>query len=136
MAWLLRHFRGSSPEAGQMDRKFTELQKALDEALTSCQRLKATPQKRFPTPAMRQSRQCRSNWQNRPPRACEDAVDMGNISELKSHRREALGSGSDTYGSVSDAVSTGMAEDFDFDGIEKLCDKLERQVDKVRTVEP
>jgi HPt (histidine-containing phosphotransfer) domain-containing protein len=118
---------GKLPEAGQMDRKFTELQKALDEALTSCQTLKATEEEIFdpgnaalPAMPVELAKQTVARLQ--------DAVDMGNISELKAIA-EKLRSGSDTYGNVSDSIDR-LAEDFDFDGILKLCDMLEGQKEK------
>jgi len=119
---------GKLPDAGQMDRKFTELQNALDEALTSCRTLKATAEEaifepgKFAIPAMpvELAKQTVARLQN--------AVDMGNISELKAIA-EALRSSSDAYGNVSRTIDR-LAEDFDLDGILKLCDELERLANK------
>jgi hypothetical protein len=57
-----------------------------------------------------------------------NAADMGNISELKAIAK-ALRSESDTYGDLSDTIGR-LAEDFDLEGILKLCDKLGKQVGK------
>jgi hypothetical protein len=56
-----------------------------------------------------------------------NAVDLGNISELKIIADE-LRSDSDAYGSFSDTIDQ-LAEDFDFDGIMELAAELESQTD-------
>ncbi len=55
----------------------------------------------------------------------ENAADMGNISELKAIAVE-LRSESDTYGGFSDTIGR-LAEDFDLEGILKLCERLGKQ---------
>ena len=119
---------GKLPDAGQMDRTLTELKNALAEALTACQTLKPSAAEEISEPGDTAVPSMPIELAKQTAERLRNAVDMGNISELKAIAK-ALGSDSDSYGSFSDAIDR-MAEDFDLDGIEKLCDTLERQVDK------
>jgi signal transduction histidine kinase/DNA-binding response OmpR family regulator/HPt (histidine-containing phosphotransfer) domain-containing protein len=116
---------GKLPDAGQMDRTLTELKNALAEALTSCQRLKPSTAEEISEPGDTAVSSMPIELAKQTAERLRNAVDMGNISELKAIAK-ALGSDSDSYGSFSDAIDR-MAEDFDLDGIEKLCDKLENR---------
>ena len=119
---------GKLPDAGQMDRTLTELKNALDEALTSCLTLKPSAAEEISEPDDTAVPSMPIELAKQTAERLRNAVDMGNISELKTIAK-SLGSGSDSYGSFSDAIDR-MAEDFDLEGILKLCDKLERQKEK------
>jgi len=107
------------------DRLFTQLKNALSVALASCRDLNqaaagdAPPAGEAPIPPMPVDLA-----QNTADRL-RQAVDLGNISELKIIAAE-LKSGPDTYANFADTLHR-LAEDFDFDGILKLADDMETQ---------
>jgi hypothetical protein len=56
-----------------------------------------------------------------------NAADMGNITELKAIA-EALRNGSDAYSDISETIER-LADDFDLEGIMKLCEEIEREAE-------
>jgi signal transduction histidine kinase/CheY-like chemotaxis protein len=116
---------GKILEPDQMDRTFSELKNALGEALVSCQTLKQSGAEEISQTNEAQIPSMPFELAQQTVGRLREAVDMGNISELKSIA-EALGSDSDTYRSFSDTIER-LAENFDLEGILKLCGELERQ---------
>jgi hypothetical protein len=110
-----------------MDRTFAELKNALDEALTSCQKLKLSAAEKIAQSDETAIPSMPFSLAKKTADRLRSAVDMGNISELKSIAQE-LGSGSDTYRKLRDAIVR-MAEDFDLEGILKLANELETAAD-------
>jgi len=113
---------GKLPEPGHMDRAFTELKNALDEALTSSQALKQSTTKIIAQPDEAAIPSMPVELAEQLAERLRDAVEMGNISELKAIAKK-LRLGDNTYGSFSDTILQ-LTEDFDFDGILKLIDEL------------
>ena len=114
-----------APEPGRMDRMFEELQNSLEEALAACQTLKHPAAEENPHPNELAVPTMPAGLATQTARRLRNAVDMGNISELKTIAQE-LKTGSDAYGIFSDSILR-LAENFNFDGILKLSDELETQ---------
>jgi signal transduction histidine kinase/CheY-like chemotaxis protein/HPt (histidine-containing phosphotransfer) domain-containing protein len=119
---------GKPPEPDQMLLSFRELKDALDEALRSCLSLKQSTVEELSDPGRAVIPSMPIELARQTAERLRNAADMGNITELKTIA-EALRSDSNANSNFSDAVER-MAEDFDLDGILKLCDKLEEQTDK------
>jgi signal transduction histidine kinase/DNA-binding response OmpR family regulator/HPt (histidine-containing phosphotransfer) domain-containing protein len=119
---------GKLPQADQMERTFRELKDALDEALASSQSLNQSATEKIPPPDEQAIPHMPLELAKQTAERLVNAADMGNISELKAIAK-ALRSESDTYGDLSDTIGR-LAEDFDLEGILKLCDKLGKQVGK------
>jgi len=111
-----------------MDRAFAELKTALDAALISCQNLKPSAAEKIAQSDETAIPSMPFNLAKQTAERLRNAADMGNISELKAIAGE-IGSGSDNYGNLRDAIDR-LAEDFDLEGILKMCDKLEGTADK------
>ena len=116
---------GKLPEAEHLDRTFAELKNALNIALTASQTLNPSATEIVPQPVEQPIPQMSAERANQTAQRLRNAVDMGNISELKTIANE-LRSGSDTYDNFSDTIER-LAEDFDLEGILKLCDRLGNQ---------
>ena len=116
---------GKLPEAGHLERTFAEFKNALEKALTASQTLKPSATEITPQPAEQPIQQMSAERANQTAQRLREAVDMGNISELKTIANE-LRSGSDTYDNFSETIDR-LAEDFDLEGILKLCDRLGNQ---------
>jgi len=114
---------GTPPEAAQMQQRWAELQDALEEALASCRLLDQAAGDKQPQFNEQATSPMPAELAQPIAERLRNAADMGNITELKAIGRE-LRSDPDTYGSFCDAIEQ-MAEDFDLDGIVKLCDQLE-----------
>jgi len=120
---------GKDRHADRMKERLSELENALSEALSACRRLKqpageaaaAAGAASLPamTPAL--ARQTAEQLRN--------AVELGNISELKAVA-EGLRPESDNF---SSAILE-LTEDFDFEGILKLAEELEKTANR-RTAE-
>jgi CheY-like chemotaxis protein len=121
---------GKVPETEQMNQAFVELKNALQEALKSCRTLKPSTAEEtgesggaaIPSMPVELAKQTAERLRN--------AVDMGNITELKSIAEE-LRSGDDTYDGISDAIHH-LAEDFDLDGLSKLAGELESKASRTQ----
>ena len=118
---------GKIPDPAQMDRKNAELKNALDEVLASCQTLKQSAVEEIPQPGQAAIPSMPVALAKQTAERLQDAVDMGNISELKAIAEE-LRSSSNTHGQFSDTIDR-LTEDFDFDGILKLSEELEARTD-------
>jgi HPt (histidine-containing phosphotransfer) domain-containing protein len=118
---------GKLPEAGQMDRIFAELKNALAEALASCQNIGPSAAEKIVRSDETAIPSMPFNLAKQTAERLRNAVDMGNISELKAIA-QTLGSGSNTYGDLRHAIVR-MAEDFDLEGILKLANELETAAD-------
>jgi signal transduction histidine kinase/DNA-binding response OmpR family regulator/HPt (histidine-containing phosphotransfer) domain-containing protein len=118
---------GNVHEPGQMDRLFTELKTALNEALASCQSINNFSADDIRQPGEGSIPPMPDELAKQTAGRLRNAVDLGNISELKIIADE-LRSDSDAYGSFSDTIDQ-LAEDFDFDGIMELAAELESQTD-------
>jgi signal transduction histidine kinase/DNA-binding response OmpR family regulator/HPt (histidine-containing phosphotransfer) domain-containing protein len=119
---------GRFPEAEHLDRAFAELKNALKKTLTASQTLNPSTDEIVSQPAEQQIPPMSAELSIQTAQRLRDAVDMGNISELKTIANE-LRSGSVSYDNFSDTIDR-LAKDFDLEGILKLCNRLERQVDK------
>jgi len=117
---------GDIPGSDQMDRTFTEFKNAMDEALTSCQTLKPTAAGEISQPGAAAIPSMPLELAKQTAERLRNAVDIGNISELKTIAAE-LESGPDTYDDLSDTIAR-LAEDFDFDGILRLTDELDKEM--------
>jgi signal transduction histidine kinase/CheY-like chemotaxis protein len=119
--------KGKHPEAEEMNRTFAQLKDALDEALTASQSLDQSATEKIPPSDQEAIPQMPFELAKQTAERLENAADMGNISELKAIAKE-LRSTSGTYGDFSDTISR-LAEDFDLEGILKLCERLRIQVE-------
>jgi HPt (histidine-containing phosphotransfer) domain-containing protein len=119
---------GKHPGAEQMDRTFAELKNALSEALTASRSLDPSAAEKISAPDELSIPQMPFDMAKKIAQRLGNAVDMGNISELKAIAKQ-IRSESDTYGDFSDTIGR-LAEDFDLEGILKLCDRLLRQAEK------
>ena len=116
---------GKVHDPAQMDRMFAELKGALNEALASCQTINPSATDEIPRldewsiPSMpvELAKQIADRLQ--------DAVDMGNISELKTIAEE-LRTHSHAYDGISNWIFR-LAEDFDLEAILKLAGELKTQ---------
>jgi len=114
---------GAPPEADQMQQRLAELQDALEEVLASCRLLDQAAEDKIPRSDGHPVSPMPTELAQTIAERLRNAADMGNITELKAIGRE-LRSDPDTDDSFCDAIEQ-MVEDFDLDGIEKLCDQLE-----------
>ena len=108
----------------QLDQKFAGLEKAIDQALKAVQTLGAAPAE-----APQQS--SAEAMTAIPPEVAREAADrikepaeMGDITQIKSIVEE-LKSKSDDFALFSDRFIQ-LADDFDFEGISKLVNELEK----------
>ena len=118
---------GKVHEPDQMDRLFTELKTALNEALASCQTIINLPDDEIHQPGEGSIPPLPEELAIQTAGRLRKAVDIGSISELKAIAKE-LKSNSDAYGNFSDTINQ-LADDFDFDRIIKLAGELETQTD-------
>ena len=108
----------SSP--GQFDASFAELGAALDEALSSCQMLVGSEDEN--AAVADQETTLPPDMALLTAKRLRDAAEMGSVSDLKIIAEE-LETKSDAYAPLSKKISQ-LAEDFDFDGLQQLADKL------------
>jgi PAS domain S-box-containing protein len=108
----------------QLDQKFEILEKTINQALAAVQTL-------GPVPAEKAEQPSADEMTAIPPELIEEAIDrikepaeMGDVTQIKSVA-EALKSKSDTFAPISDKFIQ-LAEDFDFEGISKLVNELEK----------
>ena len=113
----------SVPE--QLDSGFDELKAALEEALTSCQTIdqsddvEVDPSDKDPVVSLP------PDLARRTADRLHEAADMGDINGLKQIAQE-LKTESESYSVISEQIIQ-LAEDFDFDGVIDLADKLVTQ---------
>jgi signal transduction histidine kinase/DNA-binding response OmpR family regulator len=115
---------GKDPKIDPSDRLFSQLQNALSEALASCRALKPSAAEDVSEAGKASIPPMADGMAQNIADRLRNAVDLGNISELKTIAAE-LKSGPDAYGNLADTLQR-LAEDFDFEGILKLADKLEK----------
>jgi len=108
----------------QLDQKYAKLEKSIDQALQAVQTLGPVPSEKSAQPAADQ-------MAGIPPEVAGEAVDrikepaeMGDVTQIKSIAEE-LKSKFEAFAPLSDRFVQ-LAEDFDFDGIAKLVDELEK----------
>jgi signal transduction histidine kinase/DNA-binding response OmpR family regulator/HPt (histidine-containing phosphotransfer) domain-containing protein len=116
---------GKAHDPAQMDRIFAELQSALKEALASCQTINPAVNDEISRPDKAPIPSMPVELPKQVADRLQDAVDMGNISELKIIAEE-LRTHSDAYDSISDRIFR-LAEDFDLEAILKLVGELKTQ---------
>jgi signal transduction histidine kinase/DNA-binding response OmpR family regulator/HPt (histidine-containing phosphotransfer) domain-containing protein len=119
---------GKHPEPGPMEHTLKNLKNALDQALASSQSLQQSDTEKLPAPDEQAVPQMPLELAKQTAERLANAADMGNISELKAIAK-ALQSESAAYGDFSDTIAR-LAEDFDLEGILKLCDQLGKQKEK------
>ena len=111
----------ASPEG--IDLKFTALEKALAEALESIQTLEPAAEggmlQGFADPAV----PLPAELARETARRLREAMDMGDVTELN-RIAEDVKSQSDSYAPLAEKI-TGLAEDFDFEGILELTKLLD-----------
>ena len=112
----------------QLNQKFKKLEKALNQALAAVQTLGPVPVKKEEQPST-------DAMDAIPPEVIGEAIDrikepaeMGDVTQIKSIA-EALKSKSAAFAPFSEKFIQ-MAEDFDFEGIARLVDELEKNVNK------
>jgi signal transduction histidine kinase/CheY-like chemotaxis protein len=107
---------------GQFDADFGELKAALDEALSSCQSLIRPEDKKLAAADQITAVTLPPDMAHRMSERLQDAAEMGNVSDLKAIAAELVAE-SNTYGEISEKI-TQLVENFDFDGLQQLADKL------------
>jgi two-component system sensor histidine kinase/response regulator len=116
---------GEDQQADRLEEIFADLKNALNEALSSCRSLEESAgDENFP-PGAAPIPSISLELARQTAERLREAVDMGNITELKTIAA-GLESESDQYSSFSSTILK-LAEDFDFDGIAKLVAELETQ---------
>jgi signal transduction histidine kinase/CheY-like chemotaxis protein len=116
---------GKVHDPAQMDGMFAELQSALKEALTSCQTINPATTDEILRPDEAPIPSMPVELAKQVADRLQDAVDMGNISEVKIIAEE-LRIHSDAYDGISDTIFR-LAEDFDLEAILKLIGELKTQ---------
>jgi len=108
----------------QLDQKFKKLEKTINQALAAVQTL-------GPVAAEKAEQPSADAMNALPPEVISEAVDkikepaeMGDVTQIKSIA-EALKSKSGAFAPISDKFIQ-LADDFDFEGISKLVDELEK----------
>jgi HPt (histidine-containing phosphotransfer) domain-containing protein len=108
----------------QLDQKFAELEKSIDQALKAVRTL-------GPAPAEAPERSSADKMAAIPPEVAREAVDrikepaeLGDITRIKSIA-EDLKTRSDAFAPFSDGFIQ-LADEFDFEGISKLVSELEK----------
>ena len=110
----------SSP--GRLDADVAELKAALAETLSSCQALARPEDAKSVSAIQEPPLSLPLALAQRMADRIQDAAEMGSISDLKLIV-EDLATESDSYAPFSDTI-TQIAENFDFDGLRQLADKL------------
>ena len=112
----------------QLRQKFKKLEKALNQALAAVQTLGPLPAEKTEKPSV-------EAMDDIPPEVIGEAIDrikepaeMGDVTQIKAIA-EALKSKSAAFAPFSEKFIQ-MAEDFDFEGIARLVDELEKNVNK------
>jgi len=119
---------GKDLKIAPTDRLFTQLENALSEALESCRALKPSPAEDVAEAGKTSIPPMADGMAQNIADRLRNAVDLGNISELKTIAAE-LKSGPDAYGNLADTLRR-LAEDFDFEGILKLAEDLELKANR------
>ena len=114
---------GEDRQADRMSEIFTALKNALNEALSACRGLEEPTGGEIAPAGTASIPSIPPELAMQTAERLRNAVDMGNITELK-NIADGLKSDSDQYGTFSSAILR-LAEDFDFDGILKLVEELE-----------
>ena len=102
---------------------FAELKISLEQALASCETLKQPKIMESEKPAGELIPQMTAALAKQTVERIRDAVEMGNVAELKSIA-EDLRSRSAEFAQLGSTMLQ-MAEEFDFEGIEKLAAEME-----------
>ena len=118
MEKIVKGDRKETPATNQLDQKFMELEKAINQALEAVQTLGLPAEEKIIEPS--------AEWLTEVPLGrvkeitdpIKAAVEMGDVMKIKSIA-EALALESDTMVPFCDTLIQ-LAEDFDFDGIQKL----------------
>lgn len=110
-------------EPGYLDPSFAELKAALEEALASCQAFTCLEDEKSRLSNQDAAVSLPPDLARRTAERIHDAAGMGSISDLKLIAKELIAE-SDSYADISEKI-TQLAENFDFDGLIKLADKLE-----------
>ena len=119
---------GEDQQADRMEEIFAELKNALNEALSACRSLEEPAGDETFPPGTSSIPSIPPELARQTAARLREAVDMGNIAELKTIAA-GLASDSDRYGSFSSTILK-LAEDFDFDGIVKLAEELELKANR------
>jgi hypothetical protein len=111
---------GDQQQEDRMAKSFGELKNALDEALSSCQSLADPTAVDVAEPGLASIPLMPPELAKKTAERLRNAVDMGNITELK-----AIAEGLESNEVQFSRAILQLAEDFDFDGIQKLVEDLE-----------
>ena len=110
---------------GDMNADFNKLEQAIDNAIGAIQTLRPAAVHPEAEPAV-------ETMNDLPPEQAREvagliraAAEMGDVTQLKSIAAE-LASQTEIFGPISEKITL-LAAEFDFDGIAKFADELERQ---------
>jgi two-component system sensor histidine kinase/response regulator len=124
MEKLVKGGQKESASQKQLDQKFVELEKSIDQALKAVKTL-------GPEPAEAPEQSSADKMAAIPPEVVREAADrikepadLGDVTQIKSIAEE-LKSKSDAFAPLSDRFFQ-LADDFDFEGISKLVSELEK----------
>jgi HPt (histidine-containing phosphotransfer) domain-containing protein len=114
--------KASSPE--QLNLRFTQLENALNQALVSAQSLGVSDEETIGQPSTEAFADIPAELSRDIAKRIRDAAEMGDVSTLNAIAEE-IKTHPDSCVPLSKRIVQ-MAEDFEFDGILKLADDLER----------
>jgi PAS domain S-box-containing protein len=113
----------NTPAAKELKLKFSDLEKALNQALESAQRLGVSAEQKASKLSEEEVTALSAELSQDIAKRIRDAAEMGDITTLNAIAEE-IKTHSDTCEPLSNQIVQ-MAEDFDLDGIQKLADALD-----------
>ncbi len=119
---LVKGNQKETPSTNQLDHKFMELEKAINQALEAVQTLGLPAEEKILEPSTEWLAEIPEEKLKEIANHIKAAVEIGDVTKIKSIADE-LKSESEAMAPFCDELVQ-LAEDFDFDGIQKLVLKL------------
>jgi HPt (histidine-containing phosphotransfer) domain-containing protein len=123
MEKLVKGGQKEAPSKNQLDQKFMELEKAINQALNAVQALGRPAEEIIKEPSADWRTVIPADQQKEIANRIEAAAEMGDVIQIQSIASE-LKSANDEMASFCDELIR-LAEDFDFDGIQKFMLELD-----------
>jgi HPt (histidine-containing phosphotransfer) domain-containing protein len=125
METLIKGDLKETPSANQLDKKFIELEKAINQALEAVQTLGLPVEEKFIEPSTDWPAEVPEELLKEVADRIRTAADLGDVAQIKSIAEE-LKSETGALAPFCDELSR-LAEDFDFDGIKKFMIELDNK---------
>jgi HPt (histidine-containing phosphotransfer) domain-containing protein len=122
MEKLVKGDQKETPSTNQLDQKFMELKKAIDQALEAVQTLGIPAEEKIIEPSVEWLTEVPVELLKEVSDRIKAAAEMGDVMQIQSIAEE-LKSGSDAVAPFCDELVR-LAEDFDFDSIQKFMLKI------------